>query len=1169
MEEYIVTGGFAPPDPRATPDGIHEQFVKLLENMKKALATTGELLPACWISGFYGSGKSSFAKLLGLALDGRVLPNGKTLASALLAQDRSPARAQFETVWSDFVEGIGPMAVVFDVGAQARDAEHIHAVVVRQVQLRLDYCSTSSLVAEYELKLEVEKKYDALVEKVRALHGKPWDELKHSQLAEDYFSAALHALEPALYPDEMAWVNARSGSAFESRRAAEESVIAVERMMKARAPGKTLFLVVDEVSQYVHEDMERMLALQSFVSSLGQRFRGSAWILATGQQKLEEGAGVSENIVKLKARFPPALRVHLGSSNIREVVHQRLLRKKASATRELEHLFDKHRTDLSLYAYKGEGIVAGDFVEMYPLLPGHVDLLLDITTGLRSNGARVQGDAHEIRGLLQLLGDIFREQDLARLPLGHLLTLDRVYDVLHTALAVDVHLTLNQALESCRRQKSELMERVVKAVAMLELVQSEKRPTMADLVSRALYARVGDANPLPDVQKALDALVAEGFLGLSNQTGYKIESSAGQEWQRERDGYDPTAEDRSNRVQEILGKILELPPIKVDGLPLAWLVLYSDSWKGKDVRLKDERKPTAITLDLQFTKGETAEEWIPRSGTATYKDRIVWVVGDQEEVRYAANKYVRSLRMVERYEQRQTRDPDKIRLLSHERNELDAAGRQLAEAVRTAFLNGTLYFSGQATEPKSEGATFLAALTRFAERAARRLYPNPVPWSVTDKDVQFLLESPDLAAPPAVFGEDKLGILGLEGGRYEVTCKGQVPQAILAMIEEEDAVTGAGVLMKLGGPPHGVPPDATRAAIVGLLRGHKIKIDIGTGELASVRDEDAREILKDGVLKKARITANKTEAITPRDRNAICAFFKEQLGRDVAREPEAIYDAMLVSFPEVRRRLTALATLFRLLPRGVPYPPVLEKLETPLEDCRKERRVEAAMAKIKRALGPLRDGVTLLRRMESELTEESARAVSDAAATLEHRWPGLLALGPTDDARAAASAIEKQLASDRPWEGAGDLGGHVERIVGEARERRRAILSRHTEAVDAAIESVKRREGFDKLTPDARHKVLTPLREGTASGTDDNAVVPALDVLEGKLATIRRDAEQRALAQLDALRESAGERPVVRVSLGLAGREIETEAELERLLTEVRDAILRELAAKHRVRIDG
>jgi hypothetical protein len=74
VSEYIITGGYLEGDPRARrfdagagSGGIHEQFVRLLRGIHAELNKLGgPELPSCWISGFYGSGKSSFAKLLAL-----------------------------------------------------------------------------------------------------------------------------------------------------------------------------------------------------------------------------------------------------------------------------------------------------------------------------------------------------------------------------------------------------------------------------------------------------------------------------------------------------------------------------------------------------------------------------------------------------------------------------------------------------------------------------------------------------------------------------------------------------------------------------------------------------------------------------------------------------------------------------------------------------------------------------------------------------------------------------------------------------------------------------------------------------------------------------------------------------------------------------------------------
>src|SRR5690606_8824120 len=55
ISEYVVT------------ESIEEQFRKLLDRMQLAMESGGENEVGVWVSGFYGSGKSSFTKYLVLA----------------------------------------------------------------------------------------------------------------------------------------------------------------------------------------------------------------------------------------------------------------------------------------------------------------------------------------------------------------------------------------------------------------------------------------------------------------------------------------------------------------------------------------------------------------------------------------------------------------------------------------------------------------------------------------------------------------------------------------------------------------------------------------------------------------------------------------------------------------------------------------------------------------------------------------------------------------------------------------------------------------------------------------------------------------------------------------------------------------------------------------------
>ena len=62
-------------------------------------------------------------------------------------------------------------------------------------------------------------------------------------------------------------------------------------MLRSARPGATLFIVVDEVSQYVHDDDGPDARAPVFVVGARPRLKGKAWLLATGQQKLEDAAG--------------------------------------------------------------------------------------------------------------------------------------------------------------------------------------------------------------------------------------------------------------------------------------------------------------------------------------------------------------------------------------------------------------------------------------------------------------------------------------------------------------------------------------------------------------------------------------------------------------------------------------------------------------------------------------------------------------------------------------------------------------------------------------------------------------------------------------------------------------------------------------------------------------
>jgi hypothetical protein len=166
-------------------------------------------------------------------------------------------------------------------------------------------------------------------------------------------------------------------------------------LMKRRRPGQTLMFVVDEVGQFVARDVQKMLDLQAVVQSLGRVGRGKHWVVVTSQEKLGElVSGLDDKkieLARLMDRFPQELQVHLEPSDISEVTSRRVLSKNAPAQTVLGGLFDLHRGRFTEHTrltadIKLPELTRDSFIDLYPLLPYQIDLIIQVVSGLRTQG---------------------------------------------------------------------------------------------------------------------------------------------------------------------------------------------------------------------------------------------------------------------------------------------------------------------------------------------------------------------------------------------------------------------------------------------------------------------------------------------------------------------------------------------------------------------------------------------------------------------------------------------------------------------------------------------------------------------------------------------------------------------------------------------------------------
>lgn len=1172
VSEYIVTGGWPEdhPNHRRVPQGIHEQYVKLLTGITKELGKPGgPELPNAWISGFYGSGKSSFAKLLGLSLDGVALPDGGSLAEAWLQRDTSPNSAELRKAWNALRQRINPLAVVFDIGSVARDGEHIHAAAVRQVQRRLGYCA-EPLVADFELGLERDGEWAGFEEKAREVLGRPWADVKDNSLAEEDFSLVMSELYPDRYTDPMAWFTSRGGTHARSE-SPEEAVAAIRDMLKFRRPDATLFLVVDEVSQYVLAYRDRVDRLRAFATALGAALRGQAWLVALGQQKLDDEADDSF-LVWAKDRFPPGLRVHLAPTNIRDVVHKRLLQKRPDTEDPLRALFEANRPDLKLYAYGCESVTPEEFIEVYPMLPGQIDLVLQITTALRTRSARAQGDDQAIRGLLQLLGELFRSQRLADQPVGGLVTLDEIYEVQHTALDADVQASMARVLSQCTADTDRLMVRAAKAVALLELIQ-ESQATDARLVAQCLYDRVDRGNQVAAVTEALEELRRRNLLGYSEKHGYKLQSSAGEEWERERRDIPAPREALSEIVQDGLRYLLAAPDRpQLQGRSFPWAGRFSDGRRADDVSLLDPRDDAAVRVDFRYLALEerTESTWVKRSSESALHDRLVWLSGDSEAVGGCARELHRSRAMVKKYKSRRdSLNPARRLLLQQEENRAEDLDKRARDTIAAAWLAGRMYFRGRGISPSDHGATFAVALHQAATRVLPDLFPHFIPTQVQPSELLQLVEA-ELSGPSPKFLTSHLGILELDSGRYVPSCGGVVVRRIQEYIESEGGSSGTALLARFGGPPYGYTANVVKACVAGLLRATKVRVQPeGGDEITAIRDAGVRDLFeRDRDFRRATIFPADQDDIGFQARARICRFFEERLGARIDREDDQIANAVVRHFPELAQQLRDVQGRLGQLPDSPAGPAALGRLGEALEKClRNPRQTRPTVQAVKSHLDALQDGAFTLQLYGAELTADAIRAVKDAHRVLVYEAAQLTDMGiePTNVTQ-AASRVSTQLAAERPWLDIGAVDADLAEIRACYSAERQRLLQWQEQQTEAARGRVRARDGFSTLTADQAHSVLRAFT-GAVTDTTVEAVAPPLIALADPFTIALQRAEDKANDLLDEIL-SAGNKPlIVPIDLQLRNREVATEADVQALVEEIRERLLEQVRTGTRVRL--
>jgi hypothetical protein len=412
-----------------------------------------------WVSGFFGSGKSHFIKVLSYLLKNDLHSyDGQTKR----AVEFFDGKVQDAMLFGDIKRAVASNTdvILFNIDSKAdakagRDA--ILTVFLKVLNEMQGYSPEYPHIAHMERHLESKGKLDTFKGAFKKASGVAWEDERD---AYEY------------HHDEViqAWCQATGQSQAAAEKwidkAEENFSLTVENFCKwvkefldSKGPNHRIIFLGDEVGQFIGGDTHLMLNLQTIAEDLGTYCQGRAWLVVTSQEDIDAVLGEmrttkSHDFSKITGRFKT--RLSLSSANVDEVIQERLLAKDPddkTVMAELETLFkDKGDILKNQLTFTNVGMTlknfkdCDDFVRNYPFAPYQFQLLQRIFEAIRKAGAT---GLHLSRGERSIL-DAFQlaGKQVANSPVGVLVPLYRFYPSIESFLDTAVKRTIDQATEN-------------------------------------------------------------------------------------------------------------------------------------------------------------------------------------------------------------------------------------------------------------------------------------------------------------------------------------------------------------------------------------------------------------------------------------------------------------------------------------------------------------------------------------------------------------------------------------------------------------------------------------------------------------------------------------------------------------------------------------------------
>ncbi|HET6883744.1 MAG TPA: BREX system P-loop protein BrxC [Pirellulales bacterium] len=825
-----------------------------------------------WISGYFGSGKSHFAKIFSLLAGNPVLEG---VAASKRFESRIPHDAPQRNSLLRSLSRVGNCltdVLAFNLNTLADSRSRpLAALLLSQYYLSLGYSGNLIYARVIEAELDKRGKLAALHDAVERRVNKPWADIQKNP---SFYRTHLYSAACEVAPDVFDSQQDVDQSLKEAERGELHNVAFLVDTVLAdlkRREAKTkkqqrMLLVLDESGQWIEDDQGRLAQLQALVEEAAIKGQGKLWIIVTTHGDMgsifKEARALEGDMKKIEGRF--RFKPALTTENIELVLEDRLFKKKLAGRQQIENLYESRGSGL----LRGLGELANvtsrtlpactkeKFATYYPFFPYQVHLIPEIVKTLRSKGGRGEQMSGSTRTLLAITQDILRagRRKYLNEPLGALVSFDELYHNLsgEGEISPDVRTELSRIRDTVP-DATPLTPRVAEVLYLVREVPFI--PRTKDNVARLLVETVDDdlTTVLARVEPELARLMSAGLVA---KIGEEYEFLTGERRTFEEEV--TTIEQQymqQDRERGLRDNFVQEPGKN------PWR-----KWLDSDVVTYREHefffKPVIDGVAVSASKGDvTLKLFTPLSfGRVTLDDlesqslrsdeqnTLFFLSGrinafDQDLSRYLAMKEV-----IGNWKGDPHKSEDARKLAQdRETNDLPKLERKVIEGLKEGIRTGHLVFRGAPRQLGIKAGQTSGTALR-AEMAAYwpALYPkfDKVPVRITNEQKAII----DVLAGETNTSKDVAALkLFDRAGKIDLHCP--LVDAIRIYLATEQTrrlkkVYGQDVLEALCGIGYGWDPNAVRVGVAALIRAGAVKIVVGQKEYSNPSDRDVIDAMR-------------------------------------------------------------------------------------------------------------------------------------------------------------------------------------------------------------------------------------------------------------------------------------------------------------------------------------